>query len=129
MFADDIIMFNDTVGRLQQQANILSQFCRNYMLTVNLSKTNVIVFRNGGIIRGNEKVYFDGAQVEHATYYKYLGITFSSSLKWSVAIKTLAQQANKAIMVIRNIQHLCGNIPVSVCFNMFDKNDCTYSVV
>ncbi len=67
MFADDIIMFNDTVGRLQQQANILSQFCRNYMLTVNLSKTNVIVFRNGGIIRGNEKVYFDGAQVEHAT--------------------------------------------------------------
>jgi hypothetical protein len=78
------------------------------MLTVNLSKTNVIVFRNGGIIRGNEKVYFDGAQVEHATYYKYLGITFSSSLKWSVAIKTLAQQANKAIIVMRNIQHLCA---------------------
>ncbi len=24
-------------------------------------------------------------------------------------------------MVIRNIQHLCGNIPVSVCFNLFDK--------
>ena len=57
IFADDLIMFNDTVGRLQHQANILSQFCWNYMWTINLSKANVIVFRNGGIIRGNEKVF------------------------------------------------------------------------
>ena len=48
-------------------------------------------------------------------------ITFSASLKWSVVIKTLAQLANKAIMIIRNIQHLCGNIPVNVYFNLFDK--------
>jgi len=53
IFADDVIMFNNAVSRLQHQASILSQFCRNYILTVYLSKTNVIVFRNGGIIRGN----------------------------------------------------------------------------
>ena len=41
------------------------------MLHVNLSKTNVIGFRNGGIIRGNEKLYFIGIQVEPCTYYKY----------------------------------------------------------
>ena len=69
------------------------------MLNVNLSKTNVIVFRNGGIIHGNEKLYLNGIQVQPCirTYYKYLGIVFSSSLSWSVPPKTLAQQASKAI--------------------------------
>jgi len=121
MFADDIIMLNDTIGRLQQQSNCLNTFCKNYMLQVNLSKTNIIIFRNGGKLRGNEKLYFNGSQVEAATYYKYLGINFSSSLKWSMALKTLAQQANKSLLIIRKIQGICGNIPVGVCFKLFDK--------
>jgi len=52
MFADDIAILNDSIGRLQQQLNILSDFCNKYMLNVYLFQTNVIVFRNGGIIRG-----------------------------------------------------------------------------
>ena len=86
------------------------------MLHVNLSKTNVLVFRIGGIIRGNEKLYFNGIQVEPCTYYKYLGIMFSSSLKWSIPLQTIAQQSNKTILVVRNIQRLCGSVPVDVCF-------------
>ena len=121
MYADDIAIFNDSIGRLQRQLNVLGDFCGKYMLHVNLSKTNVIVFRNGGIIRGNEKLYFNGIQVEPCTYYKYLGIMFSSSLKWSIPLQTIAQQSNKAILVVRNIQRLCGSVPVDVCFKLFDK--------
>jgi len=57
---------------------------------------------------------------QHATYQKYLGITFLSSLKRSIFIKTLAQQANKAIIVIQDMQHFCGNIPVNVYVNLID---------
>ena len=39
---------------------------------------------------------------------------------WSVPLKTIAQQASKAMLVVRNIQHLCGCIPVDVCFILFD---------
>ena len=91
------------------------------MLHVNLSKTNVIGFRNGGIIRGNEKPYFIGIQVEPCTYYTFWRMMFSSSLKWYIPLQTIAQQSNKAILVVRNIQRLCGYVPVDVCFQLFDK--------
>ena len=73
MFTDDIAIFNDCIERIQQQLNILSDFCSKYMLNINLSKTNQIVFRNGGIIRGNEKLYLNSIHVQPCTHYKYLG--------------------------------------------------------
>ena len=46
-------------------------------MKVNLEKTNIIVFRNGGIINRNEMWYFNGKQLKRVTYYKYLGLVFS----------------------------------------------------
>ena len=88
MYADDIALCNDTVGRLQRRIDILGIFCDKYGLKVNMSKTNVIVFRNGGILRQNEKIYYNGCQITCATYYKYLGIMYSSRLCWTRANQT-----------------------------------------
>ena len=60
MYADDIALMNDTIGRLQNSIDILSTFCDKYGLMVNMSKTNVIIFRNGGPIRHNEHVFYRG---------------------------------------------------------------------
>ena len=94
MYADDICMINDSVGRLQTQLNVLSVFCRQYGLSVNLSKTKIVVFRNGGPLRRCERFYFDGAQLQSVSHYKYLGIIFSSRFCWSVPLQTLAAQAD-----------------------------------
>ena len=64
-------------------------------MKVNLEKTNIIVFRTGGIIKRNEMWYLNGKQLKTVTYYKYLGLAFSS--KRSKATYTLASQARKAI--------------------------------
>jgi len=37
-YADDIYIINDTVGRLQNQLNVLGEFCSKYGLSVTLSK-------------------------------------------------------------------------------------------
>ncbi len=39
----------------------------------------------------------------------------------NIHVKTLAQQANKSLLIVRKIQIVCGNIPVAVCFNLFDR--------
>ena len=121
MYADDIAVFNDTVGRMKKQLDSLSQFCTNYGLVVNMAKTKIIVFRNGGILRRNERFYYEENQLEISTYYKYLGIVFSSSLQWSMAMRTIAQQANRAMCVLRDVKYKCGQIPLSVSFELFDK--------
>ena len=55
MYADDICIVNDSVGRLQNQLNVLGTFCKKYGYGVNLSKTKVVTFRNGGPLRSNDK--------------------------------------------------------------------------
>ena len=100
MYADDIALVNDTIGRLQKSINTLSTFCDCYGLKVNMSKTNVIVFRNGGPLRHNEHVFYRGEPITCVSYYKYLGILFSSRLCWTVPLQTLASQADKAIFKI-----------------------------
>ena len=57
MYADDICIVNDTVGRIQNQLNGLITSCCKY--GVNLAKTKVVVFRNGGSLGGNERFYLN----------------------------------------------------------------------
>ena len=97
MFADDIVLINDTVGRLQKHLNSLFEFCSKYGLSVNMNKTKVMVFRNGGVLRQNERWYFNNEVLAPVTYYKYLGIVFSYRLSWSKALETLASQAEKTM--------------------------------
>ena len=56
MYADDITIINDTIGRLQSSIDIISTFCDRYGLKLNMSKTKVIVFKNGGPTRTHEHV-------------------------------------------------------------------------
>ena len=100
LFADDVALLSYYVAGLQKQLNVLKLFCTKWGLEVNLEKTNIIVFRNGGIISKHEKWVYGEKQVEVVSYYKYLGILMSSRLNWSMACNQLAIQASKATFPI-----------------------------
>ena len=105
LYADDIALFADSVKRLQELLNTLSEFCKKWGLAVNISKTKIIIFRNGGIVKHIEKWYFQGKELINVTYYIYLGILFSSRLTWHSAQNTLCLQANKALVFIYKLSH------------------------
>ena len=80
-------------------------------MKVNLEKTNIIVFRNG----------MDGKQFKTVTYYKYLGIVFSSKLSWSKATYTLASQARKAIALFRCFDYRVEGVDPKKALLVFDN--------
>ena len=121
LYADDLANCGDTVGRVQHQLNVLADFCYKWGLSANLQKTQVMIFRNGGIIKKKEKFYLNGVKIEPTTYYKYLGLLFSSSLKWTKARQTLATQAQRGMVILNKMLNKCGHVPASVAFTMFDK--------
>ena len=51
LFADDVASFSDTIVRLQHQINCIHRFCESVGMSLNLLKTNIIVLRNGGIVK------------------------------------------------------------------------------
>ena len=83
-------------------------------------KTKFMVFRNGGIIKGNEKVYYNGDQIKAVSYYKYLGVIMSTRLSWTPAQKTLAQQSEKCLNFIRTVNHEC-DFSFSTSNEIFNK--------
>ena len=121
LYADDLVQCADLPGRLQQQLNILADFCDKWCMKVNLEKTNIIVFRNGGIIKRNEMWYLNRKQLKTVTYYKYLGLVFSSKLSWSKATYTLASQARKAIALFRCFDYRVEGVDLKKALLVFDK--------
>ena len=45
MYADDVVLIAENEGKLQKQINILKDWCMNWKLNVNLSKSQVVHFR------------------------------------------------------------------------------------
>ena len=54
MYADDIALIADTSVELQRKLKALESFCQKWGMEVNLAKTNIIVFRNGGKLSSKE---------------------------------------------------------------------------
>ena len=50
LYADDIVLFADSADKLQSLHNILENYCSRWKLTVNTSKTKILIFRNGEIL-------------------------------------------------------------------------------
>lgn len=45
LYADDLVLLSPTEQGLQQQLDIVDQYCKNWALAVNMKKTNVMVFQ------------------------------------------------------------------------------------
>ena len=121
LYADDMALIADTVERLLRMIDVLESYCCKWNMLVNLTKTKIMVFRRGGVLRKNEQWFYKGEKIEVVSRYKYLGIFFSTNLKWSLAKQTLETQAQKAILCLKRLQYKCGFLPVNVAIELFDK--------
>ena len=121
MYADDIIQGANMVKKLQDMIDVLNEFCLKWGLQVNMSKTQIMVFRRGGEIKRYEKWYFRGKEITVVSSYKYLGILFSSQLSWNKAVYTLSMQAKKALAMFTKYSIKCGGFPTNVALQLFDK--------
>ena len=87
MYADDLTIFSDTVFGMQKKIDMLYNFCTKWGLEVNMNKTKMMVFRNGGYLKSIENWTFGEKDIETVTYYAYLGMVLSSRLCWSKCLE------------------------------------------
>ena len=120
LFADDVANCAETASKLQQQINIVELFCNNTGMEVNLDKTEIIVFRNGGPLRRYEKWLYGNHPIKTSPLYKYMGLIFTPKLSWNEAHEKLACQAQRALNAIRHYQKPFGYFPIKDFFKIFD---------
>ena len=97
LYADDAIILADSPVNLNKKLRILEQFCSDYRLTVNITKTKVVVFRKGGKLSKHDQFYYKNSKLEIVGNYIYLGVPFSSSGSFSTARKHFSTKSVSAI--------------------------------
>ena len=60
LWADELILFSDSVAGLQKQLNGVMKFCSDNRMIVNESKTKEMQFGK----KGNFEVYFNGTRID-----------------------------------------------------------------
>ena len=97
LFADDMVLFSSNRFGLQAGLDRLLEYCNNWGLVVNVEKTKCLVFKKGGKKSVLDKWYYDGAELETVTSFKYLGFVFASSGKFSQGIDHVSFQGKRAL--------------------------------
>lgn len=120
LFADDVALTSFSAWGLQKQINILKNFADNFGMSVNLSKTKVIVFRKGGFLAEREQWKYGNERIEVVNSYKYLGLHFTTKLSLTKAIGELAVKAKVRTMQILRCLFRLGDVPSSIFFKIFD---------
>ena len=99
--------------------NIYSEYCATWTLTINLSKSKIMIFFSKR--RHHPHIfYLNDTILETATVYKYLGILFCKNNSFYSTKKHIAEQGTKALYSLlskaRNLQ-----LPVDIQIELFQK--------
>ena len=117
LYADDTLILGDSAESFQKSLDSFYNYCAQWKMTINNSKTKVIIFGT----RKHEKYSFKlgSSELEIVDSYKYLGAYFSRSRSFLNARKHIATQANKAMHLLSlRIRNL--NLPIDLQLKLFD---------
>ena len=111
MYADDTVLFSESAAGLQKMLDTLSGYCNEWDLKVNIQKTKVLVFRNGGKVKATNKWFYDGSELEIVDSFNYLGLTLYFNGKFTKSQCIIAEQSRKCMF---QILKTCNNLSLNI---------------
>jgi len=122
LYSDDTVILSDSPDDLQNALLLYEQYCVQWDLHVNTSKTKIVVFAKGKT--KSFKFYICNAEIEIVNDFKYLGITFSRSGGFLKTKEHIAKQATKAMFcLLQRSKNLCLSIDLRFTNRPFQQ-DC-----
>ena len=118
LYADDLILMSTTAAGLQKQLDALASFCDQRHLTVNLSKTKIMIFEAWH--SHVEDLVLNGTVVERVESYKYLGFTFRATRDMCFGTGILVAAARKAMFAMQGRCALLGIRDPALQCKVFD---------
>ena len=117
LYADDTIILAESPVELQKALDGMNEYCQLNKLTVNVSKTKIIVFSRGKV--RNVPVFMFGDEIlERTDNYKYLGVTLNYNSSFVTNLKALSIVANKAMFAL--LQNGKDTLDIDTMLHLFD---------
>ena len=121
LWADDLVLFSDTLDGIKKQLMGLQSFCSDNHMIINELKTKIMCFGSKDPIH----IEFNGSVIEHVDKYKYVGCIIQcvhnvNSDIFGLNYEYLCNNARKALFAAKSKLKNYGNIPCSILCNIFN---------
>ena len=116
LYADDIVFLSQSPSGLQKRLNILQLFCTEKLLSVNMSKTQVVIFNDFRHMHAHSDSFlYSHQQLQIVEQYTYLGVVLHKGGSYKHAISKLASAGKRALFAM---QYRCSDLGIgdALCF-------------
>ncbi len=121
LYADDLIILSKTPEGLQNNLNILTKYCHDWNLEVNIPKTKIMIFQKKTRNLEHKHIFtLNNTTLQHALQYNYLGLVLTPTGNFNLAIKALLVKARRALHAIRT-KLFKIDIPIRIWTKIFDS--------
>ena len=124
MFADDVMIFSQSATGLKRVINITVGFFNNINLSVNFSKTQVMIFNSRGVLldKDPQHKFFDGDHLlKVVAEYTYLGIKLTPSGAASAGADELFAKSRRSWFSISNLIYRHKRMATDKALQIFDQ--------
>ena len=118
LYADDTVILAETPNDLQISLNNMAEYCKDWELCINVTKTQVMTFSRGKIRKRNT-FYFEKIKLVNTDCYKYMGIIFNDNGKFRVAKQDLLLKGKRAMFALITKARK-RHLPIDVQLELFD---------
>ena len=104
MFADDTNIFisgknlDNITCTVNEELNIINEWFSANLLSLNIKKTNYILFGNKGM--ADVSISIGGSRITRVFETKFLGVIIQANLKWNAHISLIANKTSKTVELV-----------------------------
>ena len=125
LYADDIVLLAKNEQDLQLLLFLVENWCKEWRLEVNLTKTNILHVREKRKRKSMFMFLFDRRPVPYCDFYKYLGCSINENLDFNFTVSTLADSAGRALGSIITKMIKNGGFPFKVFCLLYEACVCS----
>ena len=97
-----------TAAELNCDLERIKLWTRDWLVTINSSKTKSITFSAKRYKVKHPTLVFDNAPIEEVNCHKHLGVTLSSNLSWKAHILNIYEKASKRLNLLKGLKYKIG---------------------
>ena len=116
MYADDLCLISHDANDLQMALNNLENYCDTNNLTVNIKKSNLVIFHKGRLPKC--EIFYKQQKLERVNEFAYLGITLTSQMSFTAHLESVVTKANSRIGLLCSKLDL-QKMPIEVVMRVF----------
>ena len=111
LFADDTCLFievdnrEDAANAINEDLAEINNWSKKWLVTFSAPKTKSLIISNKRDVDQSPPVFLDGHRIEEVKYHTYLGLKFSSNLRWNRHINDIALKAEQRLSAMQPLKH------------------------